>query len=1791
MLKNVKIKNRKFSPSLAGAVRFWLLSLGLLFWSMGNAANTILTNDTTTTPTPIIYLGNTFANQEACSCLNNATNLTNGQFETIITVEADTNQTWTIASVDGLYDSNSPAPPASLIAITAGKIIPEVDSIPGTYQLHVIHEDAIGFSITLENEFGEQLSTNARCYYPNPTFMNIDQEICISSAPFDLQADVENAEGMGMFFLDGNPITSFDPDDLGPGNYSLSYTFDAGEAANEDASNPGCITTITEEITVEDVPFLAVIDHITLAMNNSCEVSITPELMLAGTYPCIDDYYLTVYDSIGIPIGETITSEYIGQTLTVLIESEGGGFSGIGHVSPVDYRRPEIECMETRSNAEVPVQVQFVDGNLSHEDTQLNTTYSSCFQGEVSEEGESEMHYYDLYSFKVDQDDVYTFEFEGDFRQGPAFLYQGISDLSNGPCLHIVAKGQERRAGRGYFTDLDTLHGLSLELKADQDYSILTTSYYAGATGEYRWVVYSARGGKLKEVDTYDGILVRDLLCSDLDSLYNNESLIAYTGMPVYSDNCMAAPHLSIDDQIQHFGECGIRLIQRAFKVEDQSGNTEECMQDILFRPPTVEDVVMPPLSTIIECDALNDWDENGNPHPDITGYPFVQTALGVHLLSSDICNLAATYIDNPPVPICESGYKILRVWSVFDWCDPTTSLVHQQQIRVGDLSPPSIECVYVDDNLDELPDTLVVSTSPFDCTASFELPLPIVNDNCSSTSVMSEVITDVEVLIYNQWGFVTDTLIEAEVLASVPANATSRMVEGIPLGQHRIRYQVTDACGNSAELECPFIVEDQVAPTAICSDDISISIGGDGEVLIDASQLNDGSVDNCSFSHVEVRRQASACSPASTWGDKIPLNCCDVSEAVVVEVRAIDEVGNENNCQVSIFVSDQLNPQCQAPPNVELLCTELPEGTDLNNLTELQALFGTPSASDNCFADWQEFPPNVELGECGTGTVIRQFQAVDTDGNISTNSCQQSIQIMVENHYSIKFPRDISLSCDQEIDFGPEVFVEACDLLAVSYEDIEYPPAGNERYRLFRTYNIINWCEYDGVSNPLEVKRDEDCDEEGGEEDVWLNRLPEMAYIDADDDITNDFPYEGQKGYMCDGTTNPSGYWRAIPSIGYWQYTQVIKIYDNTAPELSFITPEPLCTTDGYCEAWLELSIQVEESCTPDELNAQLWLDEQGNGLELQDISDEAIASIQNGQIRLEAYLPIGSHRLELIVNDGFENETITEIVVEVLDCGIQEPVCSENLVFELLPNTDDVDIDGDGESDLGYIQVFAEDLVVEAMSDCTEPLQYAINHLGAPVNLSQHYLNFSCADTSLNSVEIHIWDAAFNPYSVQLDGTLGGPNFVHCFAQFYIEDPENICNPIRTSSLAGQIYTENGDPLPEVLLQLEGFESANQWSNSTGDFLFEEVLLEEDYTLTPEHNENPKNGISTFDLILVTKHILGVQPLNSPYKIIAADVDNSGSVSIVDLITIRKVILSILDHFPNNNSWRFVDADYEFPISTNPWHEVFPEQIAYQTFAGEDLQADFIAIKVGDVNVDAYTGGFAGEVENRNLNDAFPILMEVEDLGSSNYQVHFSTNELSRIQGFQLSLSFDQAFKLGNIEHGLLQAEHIGSHLFDFGALTASWHRQSSTAIEVDSLHLFSLSVQAPNSKAVLQGITLTSRYTQVEAYNHYDERLPIRLLPLKKEKVEETFQLFQNRPNPFRTATNIPFQLASADWVRLEVHDHFGQQIWTTTDFYEQGRHEIQLNELYNLAPGVYYYTLIQGERQQTKKMLKL
>lgn len=144
---------------------------------------------------------------------------------------------------------------------------------------------------------------------------------------------------------------------------------------------------------------------------------------------------------------------------------------------------------------------------------------------------------------------------------------------------------------------------------------------------------------------------------------------------------------------------------------------------------------------------------------------------------------------------------------------------------------------------------------------------------------------------------------------------------------------------------------------------------------------------------------------------------------------------------------------------------------------------------------------------------------------------------------------------------------------------------------------------------------------------------------------------------------------------------------------------------------------------------------------------------------------------------------------------------------------------------------------------------------------------------------------------------------------------------------AIAGTLITEYEATIDEVDVQLSGGQMMTFRTNVTGTYAFAGVQEGFDFTVTPKKDDDHQKRVSTFDLVLTLRRILGQQPFANPYQWIAADVNKWGTVTTLDLIQLRKLILNSDTEFSNNNSWRFVDADYVFNTPNNPLAEAFLE------------------------------------------------------------------------------------------------------------------------------------------------------------------------------------------------------------------------------------------------------------------------
>jgi len=1089
-------------------------------------------------------------------------------------------------------------------------------------------------------------------------------------------------------------------------------------------------------------------------------------------------------------------------------------------------------------------------------------------------------------------------------------------------------------------------------------------------------------------------------------------AILDITGYPTVTDGCDFV-RIYVSDAVTQNGNCGDTYITRTFFAEDKyesgCGGTPNisavCTQRINFRKVTIDEVLLPPNLVELDCSAFG-----GQPNPTpaqinaalgVLGYPAVNSffdanpatpAFDPHLVNQVYCNIGASYEDHPRVTVCGSSYSFLREWYIFDKCNLSSVLEFTQLIKVKDNTNPTLVLPTVDYNNDGVPDVRRYSTAPYDCFAHIPLPAPTeLTDICLGPATVTITVTD--------------------------ANNTILLVGGVgglltvPPGNYTFAYCASDGCGNETCIPMPVIVRDEIAPTVICNNALIVQIGGgdianglSGIARVMATSVDEGSNDNCSPVTLAVRRNYwnnNDCSlnpnQFSPWGEYIDFYCCDIARSVTIELRATDAVGNTNSCWLNLVPEDKLKPFCYAPANQTVTCAELPLlfSGDLQDAYAddfaatsllLSQLFGGPTGTDNCAVDTLvERTPNININACGWGTLVRRFETWqlkpegDANGNgiidasevlRSTNSCSQTITITETHQYVIDFPADAIADClDPDI---AAIVTEAtgCDNLAINIgEPQRFSATGDECYKLSITYDVINWCIWDGEADAYQVTRQTDTDDSV----VDACERPVVRVNDSGASIDRNHPEPGCGSNLADNFPVP-----AAQNVGRWRYTQFVKVYDNSEPTFTvapFGGPTATCPDlpagvfgsldNDNCTAPILISFSLDDACEVFDYTGTLvlsltgatidWFAQDTNADGLIDANefnpeDNVLGQVvpQGGTTFLfTSQAPVipstpGEnvyHTLRLEAVDGCGNPAARYVSFRVVDCQASAPICISGLTATLTPNAG-------GECEAA---IWATDFLGSPITDCSGSLSYAIYRAADVLTAGPGFVPSASATSlvlTMNDEETTVL------YIYAIDGA---GNFGYC-ETYVLVQPSFVC--LALGAIGGMIRTEEERPVASVQLSLSGPMPMSTMSQADGSYVFENLEEDFDYTVTAFRNDNHLNGVTTFDIVLISKHILGLQPLDSPYKRIAADVNHSESITTLDIIHMRKLILNIYEEFPSNTSWRFIDQRYHFPAPENPWQEFFPELININDLIGENLNAAFIGIKIGDVNGSAVPG-----------------------------------------------------------------------------------------------------------------------------------------------------------------------------------------------------------------------------------------
>ncbi|MGK0364045.1 MAG: hypothetical protein ACI85O_001099 [Saprospiraceae bacterium] len=612
----------------------------------------------------------------------------------------------------------------------------------------------------------------------------------------------------------------------------------------------------------------------------------------------------------------------------------------------------------------------------------------------------------------------------------------------------------------------------------------------------------------------------------------------------------------------------------------------------------------------------------------------------------------------------------------------------------------------------------------------------------------------------------------------------------------------------------------------------------------------------------------------------------------------------------------------------------------------------------------------------------------------------------------------------------------------------------------------------------------------------------------------------------------------------GIVTYIQEIKVQDDDAPVITNPGEQDYCLdsltdADGDCDGNITLPEAVVTDCSVD-ITVTYVVTGLGTGRNYSDVAP-------------------GTYAVVVTATDNCGNQSSISYDAVVRDCKAPTPYCVAVLIIELMP-------DGTGG---GMGEIWASDFNAGSFDNCTasEDLIITVNDEDDYDNSTPN-LELNCGDvypTNINQIYVYFEDEA--------------GNVDYCLTTLIVESVPNICAaPSTEANIAGIIETEAGEGVELTTVGING-DMMSYNTDSEGTYSMD-VPEGGDYTVVPTNDFDHDNGVTTFDIVLIRQHILTTTLLDSPYKMIAADANNSQSITTSDVVALRSLILNPALGLTANTSWKFVDANYTFPNPANPWSEDFPEVTGFNNLETE-VNSDFIGVKVGDVNGSAEANQFSNNADERGTGR---ILFQTDDqrlVAGETYTVDFTIAEA--VLGYQFTMNFaTDKVDFIKVNNAIAIAENFGLAYLSEGALTTS---VDFTNLQRINGAAFSLTFQAIANAQLSEVLSIDSRITTAEAYN---ETGVIKVELAFNNVSNDKFALYANTPNPFAEMTQIPFNLPIAEAGILTVTDVNGKVVTIVKGDFEAGRNTVTISDI--IANGVYFYSIETATQSATRKMVK-
>lgn len=553
---------------------------------------------------------------------------------------------------------------------------------------------------------------------------------------------------------------------------------------------------------------------------------------------------------------------------------------------------------------------------------------------------------------------------------------------------------------------------------------------------------------------------------------------------------------------------------------------------------------------------------------------------------------------------------------------------------------------------------------------------------------------------------------------------------------------------------------------------------------------------------------------------------------------------------------------------------------------------------------------------------------------------------------------------------------------------------------------------------------------------------------------------------------------------------------------------------------------------------------------------------------------LPIGKHRVVWLIESGGTTDTCVRDIV-IRDCKPPEVYCLTGLSVAIMPT--------------GLITLWALDFLNYSMDNVTPSnrIEIGVRKLGDgtgfPLNAQgypEYHVVFNCCDLGTQGVELWARDQA------------GNASF--CITYITVQDNTGGCAPCgETLTVCAKTFWDNS-LISDVEFNIAiGATQLLMNSMSNGCVTTLGYLQPgSSYTVSATKDHSPLNGVSTFDLVLISKHILGLEPFDAPWKMLAADVNNSGSITTFDVVELRKLILGLYDKLPNVPSWRFIPDDYVFPVPSNPFAATVPAIISVSNFNGASpVEHTFLGYKLGDVNGTAIPSAIAAPADDRTA--TFVTLHDRTFSAGETFDIVLRTEESAAWLGFQLAMRFaSDVLMVEGVTSEILKNfdEHAWAQP-EPGLLHLSWFDLQPQALSPgDNMLTIRLRALAPGRLS--EAVSLSQQRLRPE---RYADGQPTRSLQLAfssptAHDPNATLLVFAPQPNPTSAGVRIPMRLSQAQSVQVEVTDLSGRVMYQQATTLDGGTHWLDLPATAFLSAGVYVWRVRVGEKLESGRVVR-